>query len=99
MRKKVVELKESKTIGSIGIPLWTIATGPMNYNYLIATGNVRLADQSYNGRLLFEVRMSQSIVYTLRCRELFCRLKKRLGERYYSYNFYVFVGAGSSRTA
>lgn len=35
--------------------------------------------------------MYQLVEYTLRMRKLYCKTKKRLGERFYKYNFYVYV--------
>jgi len=35
--------------------------------------------------------MSQSIVYEVMCRKLVCRTKRKLDEKYYRYNFYLFV--------
>ncbi len=83
--------KLNKPVGSVSIPIWTIATGTVNYDMIITKGTVALAQQAYIGRLSFEVKMFQALKYSMRCRKLIVKMKKKLGERYYKFNFYVFV--------
>jgi len=81
----VIELSQNKTIGSVNIPIWTIATGPSSFDYIMNKGD------SYNGRLSFEVKMSQYVYFEIKCKTLHCKFKDRLDEKYYRYNFYLFV--------
>ena len=39
----------------------------------------------------FEVKMYQALKYRITCDKFICKMRKRLGEKYYRYNLYVFV--------
>lgn len=49
----MIELKENKVVGTISIPIYQIATGPPNYNFLLSSGKVGSshAELSRKGKL------------------------------------------------
>lgn len=74
-------------LGELRIPLLDIARGPIHFDYSISSFS------GFAGRLIFDLRMSQRIKFTLHADSLVCITKDSLNAVEYFYNFKLLVGS------
>jgi hypothetical protein len=81
----LIDAKKLSRLGEIRIPLIDIATGPLHFDYNVASFS------GFAGRLMFDVRMSQQIKFVLKAKHLICVMKESLNSLDYFYNFKLLV--------
>ena len=77
------------------IPLYTIATESTHFDYIISSDNVFFVSffkqKDCNGRVTFDVRMSQKIKIKFQSCQLVGKLKDNLKDKFYFYTFALLV--------
>ena len=80
-----MDAKSLNRLGEVSIPLIEIATGPIHFDYSIS------AFGGFTGRIIFDVKMSQRIKFTLKAESLVCTMTDNLTSLWYFYNFKLIV--------
>lgn len=73
----------SSTVGKVKIRTFEVATGPLHYDYGL---------ENSNGRIFFDIKMSQIVRMTMKPLNLTATFKDLLASPMYCYNFNVVVG-------
>lgn len=75
----MIDARDNKAAGTVSVSLYDVATSPTHFDFNINS------KEKYLGRLIFDIKMDQKIILTLKSKQLVCKSEKPLAAKGYVY--------------